>query len=171
MGMTNNTLNKENTQKKILIATIISFAFFIGYDFLYLQPQQELAKQTQQKEAQALKQQSEQTPLVSQIAGEANSSAANNAPSVHANNANEIISTIKTKTSNIEIDSFGRIAQITLTTHRFQNEQHNAIKLFTPSQLKPLEVRFFDAKVNEEAFKIKAQQVQKFLMLAQNLLN
>ncbi|MFZ9659169.1 MAG: membrane protein insertase YidC [Arcobacteraceae bacterium] len=163
MGMTNNTLNKENTQKKILIATIISFAFFIGYDFLYLQPQQELAKQTQQKEAQALKQQSEQTPLVSQIAGEANSSAANNAPSVHANNANEIISTIKTKTSNIEIDSFGRIAQITLTTHRFQNEQHNAIKLFTPSQLKPLEVRFFDAKVNEEAFKIKAQASSKVL--------
>lgn len=45
MGMTNNTLNKNDTQKKILIATVISFAFFIGYDFLYLQPQQLLEQQ------------------------------------------------------------------------------------------------------------------------------
>ncbi len=155
MGMTNNNLNKQDTQKKILIATIISFAFFIGYDFLYLQPQQKLAQQEQQKKDELAKQtgnapaNSVETNLPQTTVSQ------NSSPIVHVNSSNEIISTIKTKTSKIEIDSLGRISQITLTTHRFENEEHQAIKLFTPTQLKPLEVRFFDQAINNEAFKVK----------------
>lgn len=159
MGMTNNTLNKNDTQKKILIATVISFAFFIGYDFLYLQPQQQLLEQ--QKKEQLAKQQTEQVAITNPntVAPASNSMTtsmgANAAPVVQVNDNNEIISTIKTKTSKIEIDSLGRIAQITLTTNRYQDEEHQAIKLFTPTQLRPLEVRFMDVAVNNEAFKVK----------------
>jgi hypothetical protein len=35
-------MNKEQTQKRILLASVIFFAFFIAYDFLYLQPKQAL---------------------------------------------------------------------------------------------------------------------------------
>ncbi|MCI0500378.1 MAG: membrane protein insertase YidC [Epsilonproteobacteria bacterium] len=158
--MTNNTLNKNDTQKKILIATVISFAFFIGYDFLYLQPQQLLE---QQKKEQLAKQQTKQEVLTTQntVTPASNNATttigANAAPAVQVNDNNEIISTIKTKTSKIEIDSLGRIAQITLTSSRYQDEEHQAIKLFTPTQLRPLEVRFMDAAVNNEAFKIKVE--------------
>jgi len=161
MGMTNNTLNKNDTQKKILIATVISFAFFIGYDFLYLQPQQQLLEQ--QKKEQLAKQQTEQVAITNPntVAPASNSMTtsmgANAAPVVQVNDNNEIISTIKTKTSKIEIDSLGRIAQITLTTNRYQDEEHQAIKLFTPTQLRPLEVRFMDVAVNNEAFKVKVE--------------
>jgi YidC/Oxa1 family membrane protein insertase len=161
MGMTNNTLNKNDTQKKILIATVISFAFFIGYDFLYLQPQQQLLEQ--QKKEQLAKQQTEQVAIINPntVAPASNSvttsMGANAAPVVQVNDNNEIISTIKTKTSKIEIDSLGRIAQITLTTNRYQDEEHQAIKLFTPTQLRPLEVRFMDVAVNNEAFKVKVE--------------
>jgi YidC/Oxa1 family membrane protein insertase len=161
MGMTNNTLNKNDTQKKILIATVISFAFFIGYDFLYLQPQQQLLEQ--QKKEQLAKQQTEQVAITNPntVAPASNSvttsMGANAAPVVQVNDNNEIISTIKTKTSKIEIDSLGRIAQITLTTNRYQDEEHQAIKLFTPTQLRPLEVRFMDVAVNNEAFKVKVE--------------
>jgi len=161
MGMTNNTLNKNDTQKKILIATVISFAFFIGYDFLYLQPQQQLLEQ--QKKEQLAKQQTEQVAITNPntVAPASNSMTtsmgANAAPVVQVNDNNEIISTIKTKTSKIEIDSLGRIAQITLTTNRYQDEEHKAIKLFTPTQLRPLEVRFMDVAVNNEAFKVKVE--------------
>ncbi|MDX9742828.1 MAG: membrane protein insertase YidC [Arcobacteraceae bacterium] len=159
--MTNNTLNKNDTQKKILIATVISFAFFIGYDFLYLQPQQQLLEQ--QKKEQLAKQQTEQVAIINPntVAPASNSvttsMGANAAPVVQVNDNNEIISTIKTKTSKIEIDSLGRIAQITLTTNRYQDEEHQAIKLFTPTQLRPLEVRFMDVAVNNEAFKVKVE--------------
>ena len=43
MAIPDNNQNKQDTQKRILLATVLSFAFFIAYDFLYLQPQQELA--------------------------------------------------------------------------------------------------------------------------------
>jgi YidC/Oxa1 family membrane protein insertase len=164
MGMTNNTLNKNDTQKKILIATVISFAFFIGYDFLYLQPQQQLLEQ--QKKEQLAKEQAAKILEVNQTTATAPNrvetslnanTSANAAPAVQVNDNNEIISTIKTKTSKIEIDSLGRIAQITLTTNRYQDEEHKAIKLFTPTQLRPLEVRFMDVAVNNEAFKIKVE--------------
>jgi YidC/Oxa1 family membrane protein insertase len=167
MGMTNNTLNKNDTQKKILIATVISFAFFIAYDFLYLQPQQQLLEQ--QKKEQLSKQQTEQVALTNQntVTPASNNvtttMGTNAAPVVQVNDNNEIISTIKTKTSKIEIDSLGRIAQITLTTNRYQDEEHQAIKLFTPTQLRPLEVRFMDVAVNTEAFKVKVEASSKVL--------
>ena len=47
MGINDNTLNKQDTQKRILLATLLSFAFFIAYDFLYIQPQQEHAQALQ----------------------------------------------------------------------------------------------------------------------------
>ena len=171
MGMTNNTLNKQDTQKKILIATIISFAFFIGYDFLYLQPQQQ--KIEQEKKEQLAKEQASKTieangttaPMVANTVETAltNNQDANAAPVVQINDSNEIISTIKTKTTKIEIDSLGRIAQITLTTNRYQDEEHQAIKLFTPTQLRPLEVRFMDVALNNEAFKVKVEESSKEL--------
>ncbi len=165
MAMTNNTLNKQDTQKKIIIATIISFAFFIGYDFFYLQPQQIEEKQKQEKLA---KQQTEQSMVssantVTPSTVETGVVSANNAPVATVGDNNEIISTIKTKTTQIEIDSLGRIAQITLTTNRYQDEEHQAIKLFTPTQLRPLEVRFMDVAVNNEAFKVKVEASEKNL--------
>jgi YidC/Oxa1 family membrane protein insertase len=166
MGMTNNTLNKQNTQKKILIATIISFAFFIGYDFLYLQPQQQLVEQQKKEEATKNIQSSAITNSTSNMVETSLiNNDANQAPIVSNQIAdgNEIISTIKTKNTKIEIDSLGRIAQITLTTSRYQDEEHQAIKLFAPTQLKPLEVRFMDVAVNNDAFKIKVEASSKEL--------
>ncbi len=166
MGMTNNTLNKQNTQKKILIATIISFAFFIGYDFLYLQPQQQLVEQQKKEEATKNIQSSAITNSTSNMVETSLiNNDANQAPIVSNQIAdgNEIISTIKTKNTKIEIDSLGRIAQITLTTSRYQDEEHQAIKLFAPTQLKPLEVRFMDVTVNNDAFKIKVEASSKEL--------
>ena len=48
MALNNNTMNKQDTQKRILLATLLSFGFFIAYDFLYVQPQTALKEQTKQ---------------------------------------------------------------------------------------------------------------------------
>jgi len=157
MGLNDNTLNKQDTQKRILIATLLSFAFFIAYDFFYLQPQQALA----QKEA--------QVKQVKQINHTVENSTANSAPKVFSStkkenitpsvdkikavNKNEIITTIKTKVGSIEIDNLGRIAQYTMSGKRYVDKDGKSIKLFSVKQLRPLEVRFQDESINNEAFK------------------
>ena len=155
MALNDKTMNKEQTQKRILIATVISFAFFIAYDFFYLQPKQELVNQANAQNA------------VSKQATQANNNSAglNQAPAATkaTNNTNaapvsndiatsKIISIIKTSKNTFEIDNFGRISQITLTEKKYIDEEGEQIKLFANNQLRPLEVRFADSKINSEAF-------------------
>jgi len=47
----------------------------------------------------------------------------------------------------------GRISQATLLAQKYVDEDGNNIKLFDTTQVKPLEIRFSDAKLNDEAFK------------------
>ncbi|MBT4707829.1 MAG: membrane protein insertase YidC, partial [Campylobacteraceae bacterium] len=60
---------------------------------------------------------------------------------------------ITTNKNIIEIDSFGRIAQVTLLEEQYIDEDGKQIKLFASNQLRPLEVRFSNRALNEEAFK------------------
>jgi len=170
MGLNDNTLNKQQSQKRILIATLLSFAFFVAYDFLYLQPKQEAVdlanKQNKQVEQQVVKQntidsQTNQAPQLAQSA--ASPTATNQAPVSTDTTASSVITTIKTTNSIIQIDNLGRIAQVTLTQSKYVEEDGTQIKLFTPTQLRPLEVRFADANINEEAFKVNVVASAKSL--------
>ena len=156
MALNDKTMNKQDTQKRILVATILSFAFFVAYDLLYLQPQQ-VALAEQQKQEQTMKQKQVQVTSTTS-SGTAPSvvtadSKTNIAPVVKDVNKMDIISTIQTKTNTIQIDSLGRIAQVTLKGDRYVDKEGKSIKLFSALQLRPLEVRFSDPKLNEEAFK------------------
>jgi YidC/Oxa1 family membrane protein insertase len=162
MGMNDNTMNKQETQKRILIATLISFVFFIAYDFLYLQPQMVEQKKVEQQKKEEQAKQNNVTNTVStpevQNAEKAAPSIAtaqtkNTAPEVKNLTNNDIVSTIKTKNSIIEIDTLGRIAQVTILSNRFDDQDGKHIKLFNKAFLRPLEVRFADGALNSEAFK------------------
>jgi len=154
MALNDTTLNKEQTQKRILLATVISFAFFIAYDFLYLQPKQLAAAQEHNKTQQMVSQQNvvqntaNSAPVINKQVSQANPT-----PTINSSSSSSIISTIKTDKNLIEIDSLGRISQVILTKAKYVDEEDHQIKLFTPTQLRPLEVRFADSKINEEAFK------------------
>ena len=152
MGMVGQNPNQNETQKRILIATMVAFLFFIAYDILYLQPKQkELAKTNQITKQEQIKTSSSntvktQTPTVVKTQSQ-------NLPLTSTQN-NKIISTIKTKNAIYEIDNLGRIAQVTLIHKQYVDKNGKAIKLFEKNQLKPLEVRFANPKLNEEAFKV-----------------
>lgn len=92
----------------------------------------------------------------------------------------QIVSVIKTAKNVIEIDNLGRVAQVTLTEEKYKDENGAQIKLFEVNQLKPLEVRFADININEEAFKVNvvpsssnidATQNKQELVLTQTLTN
>ena len=65
-----------------------------------------------------------------------------------------IITTITTEKNIIQIDKLGRVAQVTLQEAKYKDEEGNQIKLFEADQLRPLEVRFANADINNQAFKV-----------------
>ncbi|MEA3383779.1 MAG: membrane protein insertase YidC [Campylobacterota bacterium] len=177
MSINNNTMNKQQTQKRILIATLISFAFFVAYDFLYLQPKQELVDQANTQNAK------KQELVVNQTQANTNTNDANQAPKLTTNTttnqapisadmaATTIVSTITTAKNIITIDSLGRVAQVTLTDKQYIDENAKHIDIFNSNQLRPLEVRFADATQNSEAFKTKVTASSSSLDATKNSVN
>ena len=156
----NNLNNNQGMQKRMLIMTLVVFVFFVAYEFLVLKPQ---------KEAQAAKIAQEKTvssnvaPQVAQNNNPTSAPVANvsSAPSniVDALSSktiapNDIVSTITTGKNIIQIDNLGRIAQVTLLEKQYITEDGAHIKLFEANQLRPLEVRFADTTINNEAFNV-----------------
>ena len=184
MGMNDNTINKEQTQKRILLATALSFVFFIAYDFLYLQPQQKAVELANQQNAKVIEQKTttpttNNAPQIAQTNAPQTAVSTNQAPESSAITAN-IITTIKTNRNIIEIDNLGRINQVTLLDKQYVDEDKNQIKLFNAKQLKPLEMRFSNGNINTEAFKVNmiasasdidATKSKSVLTLTQKLTN
>jgi len=161
MALQDNTLNKQQTQKRILIATLLSFIFFVGYDFLYLQPKQAAVNLVNEQNKKVIDQQAKHALDVQNVTSSSISAPAianeqkseNLSPLINNSKNITIISTITTKKNIYEMDAYGRISQVTLVEPKYKDKNGDAIKLFTATQLKPLEVRFTDTKTNEEAFK------------------
>lgn len=163
MSINDNNLNKQETQKRILLATVLAFIFFIAYDFLYIQPQQEAADKRliESKKEMAVKgDDANKAPETAVAVSEAQK---NEAPAVKDIGSDAIISTVKTSQNIIEIDSLGRVAQVTLLGSQYITEDGDKIKLFESNQLRPLEVRFSDRKVNAQAFESTATASAKEL--------
>ena len=155
-------MNQNNgMQKRMLIMTLVVFVFFIAYEFLVLKPQQE-AKAEKAKQEQAQKQNAApdvNTAATQMVATDVNGNPVDMSKSVEALSSkaianNQIVSVIKTAKSIIEIDTLGRVAQVTLLEEKYKDENGNQIKLFESNQLRPLEVRFADTNINTEAFKV-----------------
>ncbi|MBD3841470.1 MAG: membrane protein insertase YidC [Campylobacterales bacterium] len=152
MSIHNNTLNKQQTQKRILLATVVSLMFFIAYDVLYLQPKQEMINKANEQNKQTVQVKNNEPNSVTNTsqAPLANSVATNVAPV--SNNSSAVLATVKTKNSVIEFDNLGRVSQVTLQGAQYVNAEQQHIKLFSENQLRPLEIRFANSKINTEAF-------------------
>jgi len=152
-----NDKNKMENQKRMFMAMLLSFIFFIAYDFLYIQPQQQ---EVLGKEQAAKTQAKNGAPDVKVQDSKATPKAfaqpkVNTAPASRTISSSDVIATIKTNKNIIQIDSFGRVAQVTLLEKQYKDSDGNQLKLFNPDQLRPLEIRFSNREINTEAFKIK----------------
>jgi YidC/Oxa1 family membrane protein insertase len=158
-----NNMNQNNgMQKRMLIMTLVVFVFFIAYEFLVLKPQQEakaaLAKKEQVQKQNAAPDVSASTQMVST---DVNGNPIDMSKSLDALSpktiaSSQVVSVVKTAKNIIEIDTLGRVAQVTLLEEKYKDENAKQIKLFEANQLRPLEVRFADVNLNTEAFKVSA---------------
>jgi len=61
--------------------------------------------------------------------------------------------TVVSDTFKMQIDALGRIAQFELLEEKYHNAEGHNLQILAPDKTKPLEIRFSDAALNEEAFK------------------
>ncbi len=157
--MNNPNNNNPAMQKRMLLMTVIVFAMFLAYEFLVLRPQEE--KRLQEQQAVQKQQQIDNkmnnvaTNSAPSLATSAPQSGAIETPMTKSVSSSNIVTTIKTKNNIIQIDKLGRIAQVTLLEEQYVDEDGKQIKLFDIAQLRPLEVRFANKNINEEAFKVE----------------
>lgn len=152
-------MEQQDINKRLLTALVLSFFVFIGYSYFFP------VVKPHKTEEQTLKA-SHQTPTADKVSNLAptapTQSQASTAPAetktapVQTNIAT--LATVKSSTHIITIDEFARIHQMELLEKKYRDEEGENLKLYntTPESMKnvkPLEVRFADVKLNEEAFK------------------
>ncbi|MEF3191506.1 MAG: membrane protein insertase YidC [Campylobacterales bacterium] len=127
-------------QQRVLLATFLSIIVFIVYDFIFLPD-----RATTPSSSVASTEQSQHS--VSRESAPASVAAA---PA----NTRPVIAKIATPEAVFEIDSLGRIAQVTLHNSKLAGAGGSALPLFKGDAPRPLEIRFIDPILNEEAYKV-----------------
>ncbi len=142
-------MEQQDLNQRLLLALVLSFFVFIGYAYFFpatppVQNAKQVAKNTHQTPSVDNTTNLAPTPMSTQ--------SANAAPAQKVSDA-AVLATIKSKNFNISIDTFGRIGQVLLLEDKYRDDEGNKLKLLGEGQVKPLEVRFTDVKLNNEAFK------------------
>ncbi len=137
-------MNNSGQMKRIIIATVISFIFFIAYDYFVLQPQ---AKKEMTKEQNISK-----TEVKTSI----------KAPQKTKILKNKYVLTINSKEYKAKIDQFGRISEFILKEKKF-NEKNKKLDIISDKTPKPLEIRFENPKLNALAFKVPVKTDIQYL--------
>ena len=128
-------MNNSEQMKRIILATVISFLFFVIYDYFVIQPKQ--------------KQQLAYEQNITKIQKESETQKIARAKVLKAKN----IVTIHAKEYTAKIDQFGRISEFVLNEKRF-DKKNKKIDLVSNKLPKPLEIRFENRKLNALEFKI-----------------
>ena len=141
-------MEQQDLNRRLLLALVLSFFVFIGYGYFFP------AAKTVQKTEQTVTQSTQQTPTVTNTNAPTPVDTVNktqNAAPVQTTGT--VLATVKSEHFIMTIDELGRIAQFELLEDKYKDENDNTLKIIGEGQVRPLEVRFSDVKLNEEAFK------------------
>ncbi len=142
-------LEQQDLNKRLLLALALSFFVFVGYSYFF--PPKKVTQPIEQTAD------TPTTPKVSTSDNPAPNTLStaeqkeSNAP-VSKTSTDPLLVTVNSKTFKMSIDAFGRISQFELLENKYQKDGKD-LKILNPQEVKPLEIRFSDAKLNEEAFK------------------
>jgi len=144
-------LEQQDLNKRLLLALALSFFVFIGYGYFFpATPPAETAQTTQ-----TTVKTTHQTPAVDKVSNQtpAPSTSSNTVVSAPVQSASPALATVHSDHFNMTIDEFGRISQVELLEKKYHDDEGQNLKILSVNEVKPLEVRFSDVKLNEEAFK------------------
>jgi len=145
-------LEQLDLNKRLLIAFVLSLLVFAGYSYFFppVPPQsQSVAQKSNKNEPNETVHKTTSAPMHTAPAATTQKT---DAPAVQSSKINAI-ATIKSNRYVITVDDMGRIARMELLEAKYKDDQGNNLQIIDPSKTKPLEIRFADPKLNEEAFK------------------
>ncbi len=139
--------------KRLLLALALSFLVFVGYSYLF--PPQQLDQNTTQTPAvNTAASQTTENAAPAPAAGNTAAPAAEGAAKAPVSTSNEtVLAVVISDTFKMSIDELGRISKFELLETKYKDEEGHNLQIIGASAVKPLEVRFSDTKLNEEAFK------------------
>jgi len=147
-------LEQQDLNKRLILALVLSFFVFVGYGYFF--PQQQAVQNVEQT-ANTNTGTTHQTPAATTTSS--SSSAAAPTTTQQASNAPVVISSatvlavVTSDTFKMSIDELGRVAQFELLEEKYRDDEGKNLQILGPNKVKPLEVRFSDVKLNDEAFK------------------
>ena len=144
-------MEQQDLNKRLLIALALSFFVFVGYSYLF-PPQQPKAQMERNLAANAKTAPQAVAAPQGEKSTPANMDKAQNAPK--NSTAGKMLATVSSNIYKISIDAFGRIAQYELIESKYKDAEGHNLQILGANEVKPLEIRFSDAKLNDEAFKI-----------------
>ena len=147
-------MEQQDLNKRLILALVLSFFVFVGYGYFFPQQQAEQkVKQTTSTNTAA----THQTPAATTTSSSSTAVAptttqqAANAPVVTANAT--VLAVVTSDTFKMSFDELGRISWFELLEEKYTDDEGINLQILGANKVKPLEVRFSDVKLNDEAFK------------------
>lgn len=142
-------MEQQDLNKRLILALALSFFVFVGYSYLFPPAVQQPVEQSVKTEKA-----SPQTPAptaADTAVPVTTASAQQNAPVTTS--ASNVLATVSSETFKISIDAYGRISQYELLENKYKNAEGENLHILGATEVKPLEIRFSDVALNDEAFK------------------
>ncbi len=140
-------MEQQDLNRRLLLALALSFFVFIGFSYLS-SPQKQSVQNAEQTTA------NHQTPVAHKnVAPQTAIKAvkkANTAPIT--TNKQTLLAEVTSDTFKMSIDNFGRIVAFELLEDKYKTDDGKNLQILGANEVKPLEVRFSDTSLNEEAF-------------------
>ncbi len=148
-------MEQQDLNKRLILALVLSFFVFVGYGYFFPQQQSEQnAQQTVNTTAEA----TQQTPASTAISSSSSAMApttttqqTSNAPVVASSAA--MLAVVTSDTFTMSIDELGRVSRFELLEEKYRDDEGKNLQILGVNKVKPLEVRFSDVNLNDEAFK------------------
>ncbi len=162
-------IDNMSMQQRVILATILSFLFFLVYSYI-MPPQNRIIEKSEQNRTTTEKiAPTSTTDRTSKVSNQniTTNSVSSNSTTIGDN----IIATINGDDFKVIFDDLGRIKQFKLKDKKHYDEKKgNLGNLFDEKYpLRALEIRFSDKKLNEEAFKTPYTTTQKEIKLKESV--
>ncbi len=143
-------MEKLDTNKRLLLALILSFIVLTIYGYLFPQQKHNLNENNRTTKKQEINNKAPLAPKVD-IQEDNKIEKISKLPSTTQKNE-EIIATIQTNKYKATIDNLGRINSVILKESKYKDKNGNPLDLINKKLIKPLELRFKDINLNNLAF-------------------
>ncbi len=141
-------MEQQDLNKRLLLALALSFLVFVGYSYLFPAKKPVASENNLSATKTNVSHDAPKAPVGGSTPQTATAKAA-----PHAVTPADTLLTIRSEKFKMTIDKLGRIAQFELLEKKYRQADGHNPQILAADKTKPLEVRFVDRTLNDEAFK------------------